>query len=226
MTLTDGAEEVLETLWVSIEEKKQSHVDVPFIKEVEKETHFDELVTFIDELVQKGFVNRVADQLTLTQAGIKEGKDTVRRHRLSERLFHDVLLIKGELMNEAACKMEHILHKGIDENICTLLGHPRACPHGKTIPQGPCCQENRLLSQKLVISLAEAPLNQKAQIAYLHSSETHNLQKLMAMGVYPGKEILVLHHYPSFVFQVGHSQYAVDQNMASGIFVRLTDSKK
>ncbi len=221
MYLTDGAEEILETMWISLEEKDQTFVSVDYIKEIEKDTHFDELVQFVAELVEKGLVVKDEAKLTLTQAGTIEGKDMVRRHRLSERLFEDVLQIKGEMMNEAACKMEHILHKGIDENICTLLGHPQICPHGKNIPVGRCCEENRKSSQKLVTSLAESPINQEAKIAYLHTDDPQKLQKLMAMGVLPGKNVKVLNHYPSYVFQVGHSQYAVDKSMAEKIFVRL-----
>lgn len=221
MHLSDGAEEILETMWISLEEKKQPHVSVDYIKEIEKGTHFEELVSFLDELIEKGLIEKEGTQLTLTQSGRVEGKDMVRRHRLSERLFEDVLQVKGDTMNEAACKMEHILHKGIDENICTLLGHPQVCPHGKKIPVGRCCEENRKSSQKLVTSLADAPLNRAAKIAYLHTEDPQKLQKLMAMGVLPGKEVRVLNHYPSYVFEVGHSQYAVDQQMAQGIFVRL-----
>lgn len=221
MYLSDGAEEVLETMWISLEEKNESYVSVDRIKEIEKETHFDELVKFVDELVEKGLVQRNKDQLILTQAGRVEGKDMVRRHRLSERLFEDVLQVKGDMMNEAACKMEHILHKGIDENICTLLGHPQICPHGKKIPSGRCCEENRKSPNKLVTSLAEAPLNKAAKIAYLHTGDPQKLQKLMAMGVLPGKEVQVLNHFPSYVFQVWHSQYAVDHEMARSILVRL-----
>lgn len=225
MSLSDGAEEILETMWIGIEEKNQSSVSVDHIREIEKETHFDELVKYIDELVAKGMVRREKEQLTLTPDGNKEGRDTVRRHRLSERLFEDVLELKGELMNEAACKMEHILHRGIDETICTLLGHPQVCPHGKPIPPGTCCKEKRKISEKLVTTLADTPLNLDARIAYLHTNDPHQLQKLMAMGVLPGKPVRVLHRYPSFVFQVGHSQYAVDKDMAAGIFVRISQPK-
>lgn len=221
MNLSDGAEEILETMWISQEEKNQPHVEVDYIKIVEQETHFDELVKYIDELVEKGLVDKEETRLTLTPTGRVEGKDMVRRHRLSERLFEDVLQIKGEMMNEAACKMEHILHKGIDENICTLLGHPQICPHGKKIPIGRCCEENRKSLSKLVASLEETPLNKPAKIAYLQTEDPQKLQKLMSMGVLPGKEIRVLNHYPSYVFEVGHSQYAVDQEMARSILLRL-----
>lgn len=225
MYLTDGAEEILETMWIAIEEMKKPHVEADFIRERERGGHIEELARFIDELVEKGLVERDKSRLTLTQAGKTEARDTVRRHRLSERLFQDVLHIKGDLLNEAACKMEHILHKGIDENICTLLGHPSVCPHGHRIPEGHCCQEERDQFEKVVASLADLNPRQEGRIAYLHTADSQKLQKLMAMGVLPGKEIQLLQRFPSYVFQMGHSQYAVDQEMASGIFVRLLQNK-
>jgi Mn-dependent DtxR family transcriptional regulator len=29
--------------------------------------------------------------------------------------------------------------------MCTLLGHPTACPHGSPIPKGECCDTHRVL---------------------------------------------------------------------------------
>jgi DtxR family Mn-dependent transcriptional regulator len=39
----------------------------------------------------------------------------------------------------AACRMEHIIDPEVTDSICSFLGHPRRCPHGKSIPTGDCC---------------------------------------------------------------------------------------
>jgi len=39
----------------------------------------------------------------------------------------------------AACRMEHIIDPEVTDSICSFLGHPRACPHGRAIPTGDCC---------------------------------------------------------------------------------------
>jgi DtxR family Mn-dependent transcriptional regulator len=49
------------------------------------------------------------------------------------------------------------------------------------------------------------------------------LQKLMVMGVLPGVPITLLRRFPSLVFEASYSQFAVDQEIASGVYVRLTD---
>jgi Fe2+ transport system protein FeoA len=48
-----------------------------------------------------------------------------------------------------------------------------------------------------------------------------HLQKLMAMGVLPGVPITLLRQFPSFVFEAGYSQFAVDEAIATDIYIRL-----
>ena len=42
------------------------------------------------------------------------------------------------------------------------------------------------------------------------------------MGVLPGISLSVLETYPSFVFEAGYSQFAVDEDIAAEIYVRLS----
>ena len=44
---------------------------------------------------------------------------------------------------------------------------------------------------------------------------------MMAMGVLPGMEISLLQNFPSYLFKVGNSQFAVDETIANEIFVRI-----
>jgi len=43
----------------------------------------------------------------------------------------------------------------------------------------------------------------------------------MAMGVLPGLKIAMIQKFPSYVFKVGETQFAIDEEMAEGIYVRL-----
>jgi DtxR family transcriptional regulator, Mn-dependent transcriptional regulator len=42
------------------------------------------------------------------------------------------------------------------------------------------------------------------------------------MGVLPGTSITLIQNFPSYVFQLGQSQFAIDKDLASAIYVRLT----
>jgi DtxR family Mn-dependent transcriptional regulator len=46
------------------------------------------------------------------------------------------------------------------------------------------------------------------------------MQKLMSMGVLPGNRLLLARRFPSFIFRVGNSEFAVDEELAREIFVR------
>jgi DtxR family Mn-dependent transcriptional regulator len=129
-------------------------------------------------------------------------------------------------MERAACQVEHVVKKGIEEKICALLGHPETCPHGKAIPPGKCCLKAKITKEKFVVPLTCLKKGAQGVIAYIKTEESKKLQKLMAMGVLPGDEIFLDLHYPSFVFSVGYSQYAVDSDMAETIYVRKGKGKE
>ena len=207
MKLTDRAEEILEKLWEEIEENGK----VPDI------TVLSDVVAF-KELEEKGYLS-VKDRKLLTAKGREEGKLCVRRHRLSERLLADVFQMKGPNVHETGCKLEHILKKGLEDKICTLLGHPSTCPDGSPIPPGKCCGKGEKELKSIILPLSEMKKGHKGKIAYIQTGDRSMLRKLMAMGVLPGSTITLIGRFPSYVFQIGESQFAVDKNAASRINV-------
>ena len=94
-----------------------------------------------------GLVNVENGEERFTPKGESRARDVIRRHRLAERLFMDVLSIRDEReIESSACKFEHILSPEVTDRMCTLLGHPTACPHGSPIPSGECCIAKRVLA--------------------------------------------------------------------------------
>jgi DtxR family Mn-dependent transcriptional regulator len=212
MKTSERIEETLEKLWEQLEENTGGKM-LPEILDPEQNV-------FLDTLVEKGLVEKFQDGIRFTETGREEARLAIRRHRLSERLFHDIIETNQDDMEEAACQMEHVVKKEIEEEICRLLGHPETCPHGKPIPPGTCCQKARLSGDKFVAPLASLKRGEKGVIAYIKAGDSKKLQKLMAMGILPGNPITLTHAFPSFVFTVGYSQYAVDRDMADAIYVK------
>ena len=214
--VSDKADEILEKLWNLIIEKKQNSVKLNILGTIVDSSEIQELLKF-------KMITLSADEIKLTKVGTIESQDIIRRHRLAERLLTDVLDIKGELIHESACQFEHILHKGISENICRLLGHPKVCPHGNAIPQGKCCIEKTKEKKgiRLISPLSQLNVGESGKIAYIQAGDQSKLQKMMAMGVLPGMEISLLQNFPSYLFKVGNSQFAVDETIANEIFVRI-----
>ena len=81
--------------------------------------------------------------------------------------------------------------------------------------------EKQTQAQKVVSPLSQLAQGQKGKVAYIYAPETGKLQKLMAMGVLPGAPIGLIQEFPSFVFQAGQTQFAVDKEIADAIYVRL-----
>jgi len=211
--LEEKAEEIMETLWIHSEEMKQPSISLNELAMTEQKP--------IEQLLEAGYMSLTEGRVRLTEKGRPFARNVVRRHRLAERLLADVLGTRDMLIHEKACKFEHLLDRGLDESICSLLGHPKVCPHGKPIPPGRCCRQKPRQTQRLVSPLSQLAQGQKGKIAYIYAPESNKLQKLMAMGILPEAPIILIQRFPSYVFQIRQTQFAVDKEIADAIYVRL-----
>lgn len=209
--LSDAEEEILESFWVELQENKNQ----PDLDSLKDDSAFN-------DLVEKGYIDLEKKDL-LTSKGFEEAKKCIRRHRLAERLVADILDVKDSLVHETGCKFEHGLHYGVEDNICILLGHPKTCTHGKPIPPGDCCKSYQKDPKRMIVSLKDMQSNDKGKVSYLNTHDKDVLKKLISMGILPGSQIKLLHRYPSFVFDVGSSTFAIDEELAEHIFVLKFD---
>jgi DtxR family Mn-dependent transcriptional regulator len=211
MNISEETEEELEKLWISLVEKGEKRVKEESIRNAE----------VLAELKEHKLVAKDGEGLRFTRKGKEIAEEVIRRHRLSERLFHDVIAMSKKDMESPACQFEHLLISGeIEEGVCTLLGHPRECPHGRRIPRGKCCREHRKMAGRVIHPLTEIKSGQKGKVVYIQAEDHNMLKKLMAMGILPGRGITLIQKSPSFVFSIGRTQVAVDKEIASSIFVR------
>lgn len=207
-------EELLEALYLR-QVEGQAGSPPPFAAEV------------VEAAEQQGYVERgEGDGPRLTLAGKDAARDVVRRHRLAERLLCDVLNVKADEMEEDACRFEHVLKRDVEEKVCALLGHPATCPHGKPIPEGACCERHRADTIRRVSALCDGEVGCPGFVAYLSARDEEEVRKLMAMGILPGVAVRLLRRFPSYVFQVGYSQFAVDRELAEKIFVHWLPEKR
>jgi len=213
MKMSDKAEEILEALWIAVEEKKLAALDPQDFSIPLDDPAYAELTGRALVEIKQGLVY-------FRPEGKVEGRITIRRHRLAERLMMDVLNIRGEAGDYKACEFEHLLNEGVDTKVCTMLNHPTTCPHGKPIPTGDCCDQARAEGDLGVVPLTEFKSGQEGEIAYIQTDDSKKMQKLMAMGVLPGNRIILLQAFPSYIFRVGYSEFAIDSNLAKEIFVR------
>jgi DtxR family Mn-dependent transcriptional regulator len=95
------------------------------------------VVQMLRKLHNSNLVHYTQTQVAFTESGRKIGKQMIRNTRLLEVMMKDSLKI--EIDEEMVCGIEHHMKTIFTDALCTLLKHPRTCPHGHNIPKGKCC---------------------------------------------------------------------------------------
>ena len=95
------------------------------------------VVQMLKKLDNLNLLQYAAGEIEITPEGEHVGKQMIRNTRLLEVLMRDALKI--EIDEEMVCGIEHHMKDMFTEALCTLLNHPRLCPHGHNIPKGMCC---------------------------------------------------------------------------------------
>ena len=96
------------------------------------------VVQMLKKLNGKNLVNYNKAGVKLTEEGQTIGSSMMRNSRLLEVLMDSAL--KVEIDEEMVCGIEHHMNKQFTDALCTMLNHPRKCPHNLEIPIGPCCE--------------------------------------------------------------------------------------
>lgn len=208
-------DELLEIVWLLKEEENNTYDSLL------KSQHKKGLVIkALEEAVKRELVKKEGNKIDFTPEGESQAKEIIRRHRLAERLFSEVFGLKESDYESTACSFEHILEPEVTESICTFLGHPPTCPHGKPIPKGQCCLRNHKEMKPLVVPLTELGLGEKGGIVFITPKYHSRLDRLNILGVCPGQVIHLHQKSPSFVIKVDETEIALDKEIAKEIYVK------
>ncbi len=214
--ITTCQEELLEAIWTWREEGQETTeallATVP-VPDSEKA---------VENLVQEGYIRREDSRIILTASGEAYAEQVIRRHRLAEVLLMQVLEMEEGRADASACQFEHILSAEVTDRICTFLGHPPVCPHGKPIPRGDCCARFQREVEPLFTSLAEFELGAQGQIVFMTARQRNRLARLSQLGIAPGSTVRLLQRRPTYVVQAGETEIALETEIAREIFVRRT----
>jgi DtxR family transcriptional regulator, Mn-dependent transcriptional regulator len=179
----------------------------------------------LEALAAAGLVRLEEGKVALTEGGERRARDVVRRHRLTERLFRDLLSAGDQSMEQHACAFEHILSPEATDSVCTLLGHPPTCPHGKPIPQGACCSAFQKTVRPLVTGLSAFPVGATGRIVFIAPRFHDRMDRLAALGVIPGSTLRLHQRAPSYVIEVGETTIALDPEIAAEVFVMPAEAR-
>ncbi|WP_290623646.1 MULTISPECIES: metal-dependent transcriptional regulator [unclassified Archaeoglobus] len=201
--ISEKAENSLREIWMAEEEGKR--VDASTVE-----------ANVLEELKRERLVDEEGGKLIFTEEGKKRAEKIVRLHRLAERLLSDILGFKD--VEEHACRFEHLIDDEAEEAICTLLGHPQVCPHGRAIPSGGCCIAKETEVERVIYRLSELSPGDEGEVKYTVADDRET-RMLISAGIIPGTEFKVIRVYPAFVIQIENTQFALDKKIAECIYV-------
>jgi DtxR family Mn-dependent transcriptional regulator len=165
-------------------------------------------------LVADGQPGRIA----LTPEGERLAAGVLRRHRLSERLFADLLGMPWDRVHEEAMRLEHALSPEAEGRLARLLNYPATCPHGEPIPTA-----NGPAPPSAAERLDRVPAGRRAWIQQIVQEEASLLRYLASLGLLPGAEIRVEEVAPlggPLLIRLGDARYALGRDVAAKILVQ------
>ncbi len=177
----------------------------------------------LDEMSRRGLVRMAGDGealVTLTPEGSEVARSIIRRHRLAEMLFSQVLSLEEDVTETTACQVEHILTNGVTESVCAFLGHPPLCPHGKPIPPGRCCKVFTTEIRPLVSRLLDLRVGESCRVVFIKSARHGRLDRVGSLGLVPGATVKLSQKRPTVVLDIGHTTVALDRPIADEVYVR------
>lgn len=207
-------DEILEFLWALREKGSKSYVKV--VEGVDDK----DVPDVIRKMEKTGLIIVSDNEIALTEKGEDRAGDLTRRHRLAERLFYDVLEVGMKETEDTACEIEHFLSPSVTDSVCSFLGHPPTCPHGKPIPRGRCCSKYRSEVKPLVMQLKELEAGSEGRIVFIAHYENSRLERLASMGIVPGIIVRLKQKRPSFILEIEETSLAVDASIVEEIYVK------
>jgi len=209
-------EEILELLW-TMREMGQVSVD-DLLRAIEDE----ESERLLLEMERDGWISLQGNQVVFSNEGERRAEQIIRRHRLAERLLSEVFELEESHVESSACQFEHILSSQVMDSVCTFLGHPPICPHGKPIPRGPCCARFKREIEPLVLPLSDLKPGEEGRVVFITPKSRSRLERLSSLGLIPGSVLRLAQKRPSLVLEIGETTLAFDEDIGREIFVKKT----
>ena len=220
MLIHPTTDEILERLWYAKEQDRTCEI----VDELEIPASTESIEAALEEMKENKQL-RIGPPLELLPPGEERARGIVRRHRLAEILFTEVLEVDRAEAEASACELEHILSERVVDRVCTFLGHPPKCSHGKPIPQGSCCRVFEKRIDPLTVRLADLVPGKGGKIVFIAPRSQSRLNRLAVLGIVPGTNVILVQKKPAVVLSAGETSIAIEDEMAREIWVRPGETK-
>jgi len=168
----------------------------------------------------------------LTGLGIALAQKVVRKHRLLERFFHDILGMAKEKVHNEACRMEHSLSDEAAIALCRTLDNPATCPDDSmALPActldvadcEECLTERPEASTFLLTELSHLKPGESGKVAFIRAG-TNAYQRLLDMGLTKGTVVEVINAAPfqgPLELSLRGATLALGRGLAARVFVEV-----
>lgn len=218
-------DEFLETLWLMGERTKEKHFDKSVLCSIAvDEGHVEDCEkaeAVFARMAKDDYITIHGETVSFSEHGRPLAKELIRRKRLAEKLLAEVFSLSPSDVRSSACRFEHILSPEVTDSVCSFLGHPPACPHGKPIPRGQCCKKLSHHMRPLVMPMKDLEPGSRAVITFIVPKDHSRMDRLSTLGIVPGTEIRLHQKKPAFVIRAGETELALDMDIAAEIYVKI-----
>ena len=187
----------------------------------------------IKRLADEGLVKHQPYKGTaLTGAGVAHAQKVVRKHRLLERFFHDILGMDKEKVHNEACRMEHSLSDEAAIALCRTLDNPETCPDD-SMPLPACtldvedCEEcltaKPEASPLLLTELSNLKPGERGKVAFIRAGG-NAYQRLLDMGLTKGTVVEVVNAAPfrgPLELSLRGATLALGRGLSARVFVEV-----
>jgi DtxR family Mn-dependent transcriptional regulator len=147
----------------------------------------DEASRLAARLESHRLVSQNPDSLVLTPEGRSYALRVLRIHRLWERYLADETSVRESDWHQEAELQEHRLTTAQADALAAQMGNPQLDPHGDPIPSS-----NGELPSREGQSLTELSNGAVAQIVHIEDEPPTIYAQLVAEGLYPGMQVVML----------------------------------
>ncbi|NTU99819.1 MAG: metal-dependent transcriptional regulator [Methanoregulaceae archaeon] len=172
-----------------------------------------DLEEIIPGLERDGDIVSGSDGIALTPGGIEKGARIMRKHRVLERFFSEILGMPTETASAEACTLEHTVSDAAIARLGKLLGDRGT---GSTLRKrfGKTCPSRNLMETDLGPEMVVSCIRCQAPVSRLHD-----------LGIFPGETIHIVRRIEGngVVVKVKDCDIALSREIAASIFVENSE---
>jgi DtxR family transcriptional regulator, Mn-dependent transcriptional regulator len=127
----------------------------------------------------------------LTDAGVAQARQVIRRHRLVELFLTRVLGLDWSEVDAEAEALEHAISPRLEEALAAYLGEPLEDPHGHPIPTA-----HGHLEQRDLKALHLFRPGQRVVVREVQDDNPDRLRHWQSLGLIPGATVTFVSHQP------------------------------